>query len=304
MAWDDVLNAKKSIFALDFSNLTPVNDVEAAGLADITSTVNEAGAVLKLDVDSSDQSDVMVRGTETFIQFDDNGLLLTPESIRLEFDWSNTHSVATNTDVLLQLSIAETAIGLTFSGNDFYLNSITQDGSGGSEIDHVLVSGPDRILGSAQADSSHAMNNGGVVQGFDGDDLLFTGDGDNTLCGGTGDDTFYGLSGRDAYIGWLGNDTLDLHHHDAAVKVPLGSYVLSDNGDRASLSGIESFIGTTFDDLIYVGNHPSGVVYGRSGNDRIYSDLYNDVLHGKCPSSNHLRQDWVRFNGGLASSDC
>ena len=94
MAWDDVLNAKKSIFALDFSNLTPVNDVEAAGLADITSTVNEAGAVLKLCVESSDQLDVMVRGTETFIQFDDNGLLLTPESIRLEFDWSNTHSVA------------------------------------------------------------------------------------------------------------------------------------------------------------------------------------------------------------------
>ncbi len=24
----------------------------------------------------------------------------------------------------------------------------------------------------------------------------------------------------------------------------------------------------------------------------------------QCPSSNHLRQDWVRFNGGLASSDC
>ena len=145
MAWDDVLNAKKSIFALDFSKLTPVNDVEAAGLADITSTVNEAGAVLKLDVESSDQLDVMVRGTETFTQFDDNGLLLTPESIRLEFDWSNTHSVAPNTDVLLQLGVAETAIGLTVSGNDFYLNSITQDGSGGSEIDHVLVGAGGRL---------------------------------------------------------------------------------------------------------------------------------------------------------------
>ena len=55
-----------------------------------------------------------------------------------------------------------------------------------------MVSGPDRILGSAQADSLHAMNNGGVVQGFDGDDLLFTGDGDDTLYGGTGDDAFYG----------------------------------------------------------------------------------------------------------------
>ena len=52
MVWDDVLNAKNSIFALDFSDLTPVNDVEAAGVPDITSTVNEIGAVLKLDVDS------------------------------------------------------------------------------------------------------------------------------------------------------------------------------------------------------------------------------------------------------------
>ena len=357
MVWDDVLNAKNSIFALDFSDLTPVNDVEAAGVPDITSTVNEIGAVLKLDVDSSDQLNEVVRGAETFVQFDDNGFLATSDSIALEFDWSNTHSVAPNTDVMLELGVAGTAIGLTVSGSEFVLNCITQDGFGGSEIDHVLVgaggrltavlnsgeekvfsdgnvhdirdlgipvqdtspaqpalstpretpveegatehlqyselgymdpadmvSGPDRIIGSAQADSLQAMNNGGVVQGFDGDDLLYSGDGDDTLYGGTGDDTFYGLSGRDAYVGWLGNDTLDLHQHDAAVKIHLGNYVLSENGDRASLSGIESFIGTTFGDQIYVGNHPSGTVYGRSGNDRIYSDLYNDVLHGNSGS--------------------
>jgi Ca2+-binding RTX toxin-like protein len=61
-------------------------------------------------------------------------------------------------------------------------------------------------------------NNGGVVQGFDGDDLLFSGDGDGTLSVGAGDDPFYRLSGRDAYVGWLGNGTLDRHQHDAAVK--------------------------------------------------------------------------------------
>ena len=260
---DDVLNARNSIFALDFSGLTPVNDVEAAAVTDITSTVNENGAVFKLDVASSDHLDVVVRGADTFVQFDNNGLLVNPESIELEFDWSNTHSVAPNTDVKLEMGVAGTATGLTVSGSDFYLNSITQDGSGGSGIDHVLVgaggrltavlntgeekafrdanihdirglgiavqdsspaqpalstpqktpveegatehlqyselgymgpadmvSGPDRIVGSAQAESLHAMNNGGVVQGFDGDDLLFTGDGDDTLYGGTGDDTF------------------------------------------------------------------------------------------------------------------
>jgi hypothetical protein len=50
-------------------------------------------------------------------------------------------------------------------------------------------------------------------------------------------------------------------------------------------------------------------VIGRSLNDVAGMKRFSSAELGlagdlDCPSSNHLRQDWVRFNGGLASSDC
>lgn len=128
IVWAESLNAKNSVFAFDFSELTPIADKSAATLDDLTSTVNANGAILKLAVASTNELDETVNGQDTFVQFDNNGLLVKPEAITVEFDWSNLDTFAPNTTVSLNIGTAGTATGLTVTGNDFVLNSTSQDG--------------------------------------------------------------------------------------------------------------------------------------------------------------------------------
>ena len=92
MEWAESLNAKNSIFAFDFSNLTPqdvATPVAPATLADdLSSEVNATGAILKLAVQSTNPLDETVSGGNTFVEFDDNGLLVTPESITGDFPFA------------------------------------------------------------------------------------------------------------------------------------------------------------------------------------------------------------------------
>ena len=99
-----------------------------------------------------------------------------------------------------------------------------------------------------------------VLRGLGGNDLLFGGSGNDTLDGGAGADTL---------IGGPGIDTVDYSSSAAGMNVNLLTG-LGSGGDAQGdiLGGIESIIGSTYDDLL-MGDGAGNTLKGGGGNDTI-----------------------------------
>jgi Ca2+-binding RTX toxin-like protein len=154
--WDENLNARNSIFAVDLSNIeVSSNLLNASSENALNVEVNDVGAVLQLNVETDDRRD-SISGEERFIQFDDNGLLITHEPVELEIDWSDETTIAQNTVLSVDIGTAGAADVLTISGADFYLNSISQNGEAKAELDHIL-SGPGGVFTAVLADGEEVI---------------------------------------------------------------------------------------------------------------------------------------------------
>ncbi|MBK8570449.1 MAG: calcium-binding protein [Nitrosomonadales bacterium] len=70
-----------------------------------------------------------------------------------------------------------------------------------------INSGPVKT-GSVGNDNTSLTSTGGMLFGFDGNDVLSGNGGVDTLAGGAGADTLYGNAGNDNLVGGTGNDTL------------------------------------------------------------------------------------------------
>jgi Ca2+-binding RTX toxin-like protein len=121
------------------------------------------------------------------------------------------------------------------------------------------------------------------LMGNDGGDYLYGGTGIDTLQGGAGDDsvdvTYDGLVG-DIFAGGDGTDDLTL----------IGSAATGDIvwiHDPAQISGFEKlfFYAGKGNDLIDVGEGPSGSIYGGSGNDTLIGGALADRLLGEAGSN-------------------
>lgn len=191
-------------------------------------------------------------------------------------------------------------------------------------IENVIGgTGNDTIVGSAETN---------ILDGGEGDDRLYGGDGDDTLRGGAGDDTLYGGAGSDTatfddsefgmeidlvagtasyeYARFDGEDEENDEYF--IVKFDLGYLENYDEDDYTILSdtnnlyGIESVIGTEFDDTItgstaanrleggggfdtlkggdgndtLAGGHDDDTLYGEAGDDTVYGDSGKDTIFG------------------------
>ena len=142
----------------------------------------------------------------------------------------------------------------------------------------------DRLLGTNAADKIQALGGNDTIFGLGGNDTIEAGGGDDHIDGGSGSDTI---------DGGLGLDTIDYSDWSGPIRIRHTGYATDTNGvgtveelgpdgtllstDR--FSGIENFIGSASNDLIY-GGGGNNSIWGGAGNDRINGANGDDRLYG------------------------
>ncbi|WP_413744073.1 cadherin-like domain-containing protein [Synechococcus sp. MIT S9451] len=152
------------------------------------------------------------------------------------------------------------------------------------------------LPGSAIASSIMVMGNAGnnditsgdgddTVMAGDGDDTIYTGSGDDKVEAGNGNDLIIGGEGAgdDSYDGGSGVDTIKYTSATDDIVVDLSKGIAgSKNGsDKAgigsdTLTGIESVIGSYYDDLL-IGDSADNIFEAERGNDTIKGGRGNDI---------------------------
>jgi Ca2+-binding RTX toxin-like protein len=151
----------------------------------------------------------------------------------------------------------------------------------GTEGDDTLTGdeGADTIYGGAGNDRLSGGSDGDTIFGEDGDDFISGGDGSDYLNGGSGANFFKSSSGSDIFVAVENSgSTIDYGDSDvtgitanitdARIGLLNANTVKKFDGID-TISGISNFIGTRFDDVIYLGNS-SGYVIDSAGNDIVY----------------------------------
>ena len=150
------------------------------------------------------------------------------------------------------------------SGNDIITGGMAASTLYGGDGDDFVSGrvGNDSIDGGAGNDQ---LNGGGGVNHISG------GDGDDVILGGGDMDYIGGGDGIDTYSALLRNSAVTVDLANGSVKT--GTFL------RASLSGIENVVGSSFDDMI-TGDSGANVLDGDAGNDTLDGGGGNDLLDG------------------------
>jgi Ca2+-binding RTX toxin-like protein len=143
---------------------------------------------------------------------------------------------------------------------------------------YVFVGDAGNWSGDAAGDRFDSIE---AIIGTNFDDVLGMDNGNNRLVGGGGNDVLYGNGGADEFFG---NDGFDTVSYSTA---PAGVYILlpdlgNATGDAAGdsqFSSIESIVGSSFDDIIGIGNF-NDVLAGGGGNDILYGLGGGDTFFG------------------------
>ena len=150
--------------------------------------------------------------------------------------------------------------GITVSGGPTL--TCTAAGSGGG----------DTLTGDADVDT---------LDGGPGNDVLVGGGANDTLSGGNGNDTLRGGYGNDKLNGGAGDDTSDYADHTGGVTataVTGGGQTGTTEKDTAP--GVESIIGSNYDDVL-TGPTDGGAHFdGLAGNDTIIGGNASDIMLG------------------------
>jgi len=140
----------------------------------------------------------------------------------------------------------------------------------GTAITVVVTPETETFTGSESAD---------ILVGTGDADRIFGLGGDDTLSGGEGNDLLQGGPGNDVLQGGGGIDTADYSDGVAGVIVDLKTGVVSGGAGADSLSGIESIIGSAFDDRL-TGSADANLLDGGEGDDRLSGLNDDDSLIG------------------------
>lgn len=144
----------------------------------------------------------------------------------------------------------------------------------GTAADEKLFGGVgmDHIIGYAGNDS---------LSGSSGNDSIDGGDGNDTIDGGGGADTLLGGAGDDLFIVSPGDVVIEGTAESIDTVQSAGSWTLSDNVERLSLTGVASVsgAGNVLGNNL-TGNDGNNLLSGLGGNDSIIGGLGSDILDG------------------------
>ena len=154
------------------------------------------------------------------------------------------------------------------------------------------ASGSETIIGSSGINILTGGSGDNIINGEGGSDTINGGGGNDTITGGSGVDTIDGGSGDDTIIfstgsfndninGGTGVDTLDATNGFQAINLNLLTETYIGYGGTFSITGVETIIGTTMDDVLINNNNSGNTLQGGDGNDTIHSGLNaNETLDG------------------------
>ncbi len=142
--------------------------------------------------------------------------------------------------------------------------------------------GSDMIHGGRGDDTLFGGFGHDTIMGGQGDDLIYGGPGNNRLWGGEGDDTIFGGSGNNRFGGGPGDDLLIGGTGSNTIFGGTGQDTIFGGDGPNSLWGMRG------DDLIYggpgndrIGGGPGNdTIFGNAGNNTIYGGTGNDLLYG------------------------
>lgn len=112
-----------------------------------------------------------------------------------------------------------------------------------------------------------------IVDGGEGDDMIFGGGGDDVIYGGDGDDVLLGRRGIDAVFGQAGNDWIWGNRDNDRLEGGSGH-------DKIwGLLGDDVILGGSGDDVLF-GGQGDDVMDGGEGNDMLWGGAGNDTMTG------------------------
>ncbi len=151
-------------------------------------------------------------------------------------------------------------------------------------IDPSIVNGSDNadVIDATYVDAGgHVITDEGqIILGEGGNDIIHDGAGADEVYGGSGSDTFYSGGGADQYFGGTGSDSV--HYTNSAIGLTID---LSDTANSTGIATGDSYTdikavhGSDFADTIIAGagiNH----IYGEAGDDMITDGAGTQRLYG------------------------
>jgi Ca2+-binding RTX toxin-like protein len=193
------------------------------------------------------------------------------------------------------------------------------------DVEEIVVNGlngGDQIINGTNIRAR--LNGGGGkdwIQGGDGIDIIDGGADDDTLIGGRGNDELIGGTGNDRYeftgshqLGsdvivenaGLDTDKLDFRWFGGGVNVNLANTATQVVNSQLTLrlssaTGIESVLGTSFNDIIR-GNSRDNELFGFGGDDDLFGNAGVDSLYGGDGNDDLFGEagnDWLFGEAGL-----
>jgi Ca2+-binding RTX toxin-like protein len=156
------------------------------------------------------------------------------------------------------------------------------------------LSGIERVLGSAFADSISGAAGDDILEGNGGADILYGAGGNDTLLGISGVDTLYGQAGNDALDGGTGDDILNggaggdaldggsgidtADYSDAAAGVTAyldGSVSSGSDAAGDTIVGVERLVGSSYNDVLF-GSSFADTLDGGDGDDTLMGSAGGD----------------------------
>ena len=198
-------------------------------------------------------------------------------------DIYNAQNVLIGTVTDIDAGYSYGSLSLLSPSSDEYL--ITVIGTAGADTIHALPAGQaidggdgnDHLIGSDSPDLLYGHNGSDLIQGFGGDDQLLVGAGD-TVDGGLGNDylVYEGLAGSGTFDGGDGVDILDLSYSTNGISVTMG---LGAPAGFITALHMELVAGGDFNDTIY-GSNGDDLLAGLGGDDHLVGGAGNDLIDG------------------------
>jgi Ca2+-binding RTX toxin-like protein len=210
------------------------------------------------------------------------------------------------------------------AGNDIYIVTATTtaeavsntlfelSGEGTDEVRATLSVFSLEWFGASSLDNLTATDNANhgalignafdnVITGGTGVDEIFGRGGNDTLIGGTGSaNALFGQAGNDVYVIQAAGDSVIEFVGEGidTVQTALGSFVLRDNVENLTYTGVGSFVGIgSTDNNTITGGVLADDLSGLGGNDILIGGSGNDQLQGGSGA------DQFRYNGGESGLD-